>query len=436
MFIFIDGVMGGGKSYYAVDYIVKNYAKYQTIYTNINGFKFNRILQKARVLTWSTSISSMDLQEYNSNLSFVSSVGWSTPKNAKPLNWDKILDVVQECKDIYDKALFDIGDDDDSIELDDLFVDYLLSIDFIHHNPAYIDYRRELSNRNSKPYLERLFLDISKPLSEPPRYRTVLLVLDEAYNFFDKSRTNDLLLWFISYSRHMFIDAILLSQANSDIHQNYLKRIEYFLFALPSSRQTKPGYFTYRKHVKAPYYDGKGGTYAGDVSIKKIQRVFSIYKSGNKVKITSVYFRYFIFLLIFIFAFMVAGFLLYDYIFTNIGEEKITPDSVVSSSKSVQVKGENIKVKSNLPTYSKDSKYLKLSCINKTCTNPKAQISINLQDLKEVIKATNSKHLRTQHINKDFANIYMIATPSFLQLFLGAKNEKKDINIIGGFGNS
>ncbi len=42
MFILIDGIMGSGKTYYAVNFIKENLDKYYKIYTNINGFKFNK----------------------------------------------------------------------------------------------------------------------------------------------------------------------------------------------------------------------------------------------------------------------------------------------------------------------------------------------------------------------------------------------------------
>lgn len=46
MFVILDGTMGSGKTYYAVDYIYNNLQKYYKIFTNINNFKFHYNIEK------------------------------------------------------------------------------------------------------------------------------------------------------------------------------------------------------------------------------------------------------------------------------------------------------------------------------------------------------------------------------------------------------
>ncbi len=424
MDILIDGTKGSGKSYYAVNYIAENYKKYATIYCNINGFKFNRVHTRHVVVRWIVAYD-MSLLDYYYQYKIYKGVNWMSPPNVRALNWDKILDVVQDCKDIYDRETQNINEFDDTIELDDLFIDYLLDIGFIHHNPAYQKNLDLIENRKRKNFISRFFLNIFSPVTFVPQYLTVLVVIDEANNFFDKRSTDPLLVWLMSYSRHMYIDFILLTQSNTDINQTYLKRMESFFFALPTERQTRPGYRKYKKHIKVPYYDSKGGTHAGDVFVKEKQEVFNLYKSGNKTNSTSIFIKYIIYLLLFIVTAVGFAIFLFNYYFAT--DVEVVDTTEKKNTKNVVVKKIINKITSDLPDH---AIYIKFNCINNECVHD--DIRFNIADLPYVLEATGSKYLRSKEISKNYSVVHILASQQFRTLFIGANENETNNNSLGG----
>ncbi len=428
----VDGLPGGGKSYNGAFRIKNDYKKYYKIYTNINGFKINTVSYKFGLMSWSV-IETASLINRLSPYTVFLKHNVLSPANVKTLNWLHIRGIVAECRGIYDEQLSLLGEDLPDNEIDKPILEFLLSEGIVKRNPAYAVYLSKIRERDELPFLKRFFLDMFRSISQPSEYLPTLLVIDEAQTFFGDKNT--LLSWFLSYHRHLFFDIIFITQSYNLIHYTYHKMIEEFHHAIPASRTLGGSFqFKYQKHMSVPFNAFTGH---GNIFLQHDKKVFKLYKSGDRVRTSSIVGKY----ILYVIGFAIVGLLLVGHFFsTTMSTENTTTDEEESSPLPLAINRKETKgiisktVAVVDSSYSKNAKYIKLSCINKTCTNPKAQISINLQDLKEVVKATNSKHLRTEHINKDFANIYMIATPSFLQLFLGAKNEKKDINIIGGFG--
>jgi len=425
----VDGLPGGGKSYNGAFRIKNDYKKYYKIYTNINGFKINTVSYKFGLMSWSV-IETASLINRLSPYTVFLKHNVLSPANVKTLNWLHIRGIVAECRGIYDEQLSLLGEDLPDNEIDKPILEFLLSEGIVNRNPAYAVYLSKIRERDNLPFLKRFFLDMFKPISQPSEYLPTLLVIDEAQTFFGDKNT--LLSWFLSYHRHLFFDIIFITQSYNLIHYTYHKMIESFLHAIPASRTLGGNVrFKYQKHISVPF---NPFTIHGNVFLNHDKKVFALYKSGDKVRTSSIVGKYFLLLVFFI---LFGAYLLYQFFVYDLPDslsfdsDRAVENVEIAPKTFIETKSSSIKKTSSADNfmYSKQSKYIKLTCVSRVCTNTTFNLSINLQDLKEIIKDTNSKHLRTEHINKDFANIYMIATPSFLEL-LGAKNEKNDKGFI------
>ena len=352
MFILVDGIMGSGKTYYAVNYIYENRGKYHRIFTNINGFKFF--------------------------------------DNIEPLYFDyapdgskSLLDYFSDLKDIYDRP--DTTDDD--------LHSYLIENNFIIRN-----------GESFKPFL---------------------VVIDEAQNYFDKK--NDLLIWMQTYHRHLYCDFILITQAYNLLYSSYHKQFEYFVHAIPLSRQLFTNKFKYQKHVSVPYRDTKPGTKVGDILLPHKKDVFSMYQSGDKVRVKSFIHKYIYYFLGFVFL-MIVGFIFFvNYFF---GSHSTTKHI---EKKSHIIKTTNVKKVKN--DYVDDGyRYLRIRCFNYRCFYSDLHIDFDFRDLNHLIDITSSKFIRADRFSYGYVYVYLIASPKFLSLFQGASKNETDFSLLPSFG--
>jgi len=372
MFISITGKPGSGKSYYAVHHVTKNRDNYLNIYTNINGLKMEG--------------------------------------NLKALNFKNIVDVVTECKKIYDEQILKLGETEENI-IDKPIIDYLLEENFIEHNEDYDTYIEDKSNREQQPDFIRYILDIFKPIYSVPKHKPNLLIIDEAQNHFSKA--DEVLNWFISYHRHLYIDAILLSQTYQKIHTSYLRDMEYFLYAVPSSRQLFTSSFKYRHHLNTPFFKTN---MVETISIKKDKEVFELYESGDKVRTKSVLTKPLIIIFILlVFVYFVWGF----------AQDMLTSSS--STSPSSPTTHHNIK--KNIKNDKKEVilnnlTYLRVVCIADNCTNDTfGKVGIDKGTLLALISNSKSNILKTQNITKQIIIYNILASDIFISYF--SKTEKE-----------
>ena len=389
---YLSGRKGSGKSYYAVDYIVNNLDNYSKIYANINGLKAKEL-------------------------------------GVRPLAFPYLIEILTECKYRFDTSSNELGDDVEVIELDSIFLEYLISSDsknFLCRNDKYDDYITAKNNRASKSKIKKLLLDMFKPLKEQKEYKPVLVVVDECYTYFDKKKVDDLLLWFISYSRHMFIDLILISQDPGDISTSYLKRVELFYDAVPISSQFNTSKFKYKKYNKYPFFKT---TYVGDIHIDKKKEIFNYYSSGDRVRVKSIFTRYFLGLG----ALVVGLYYMINILFSDMNNQ--SSDSNSTKDKKAVVKDYTKKDYLELKDESmiKDIKviddvkysYLIFECHSDFCYSKDIKLSKN--DLDILIKNTNSTKLSTTSTNNFSTYITVFASSKFVELFEVKKEDEDNI---------
>ena len=368
MFVMITGIPGSGKSYYAVDYILKNQDRYHKIYTNINGFDLDG--------------------------------------NIESLNFRKIYDIVVECQQIYDSQIAAL-DDSENNDIDSPIIDYLLDIGFLVKNDAY---------------------DPDDPKSGS-QFLPTLLVIDECQNHFPvaKKKADDTLVWFISYHRHLFIDALLLTQNFQQVDVAYRRNIEYFLHAVESSLSILGNFsptFSYKQYMKTPFYKSN---LAKTIKIKKSKKVFDRYKSGDKVRTKSVVLPWLIFS---VFALILVLYIIYyvqdKFSHSDPDTNSSIPVHSVSTTPHKSTRHTSPRSYSDIDADFTGKRYLHLFCISTRCKNPDKSIKLNIDHLPQLLKATDSQYLSSIKTGKDMADVYLLVTADFINLFKERTHDKKN----------
>lgn len=152
-------------------------------------------------------------------------------------------------------------------------------------------------------YLDKVSDDVLNEKAKELKLNFCLIVLDEAHNFL-KSKNDPVLVWWLTYHRHLYQDIILITQDLTLINSEYRRACEFFIKAIDSSSRILKNRFKYTKY-------STGKMYKKDelerFTIPYLQEVFDLYHSGQ---VTSQYsfVRKFIFLAVVIFIVLVALF--------------------------------------------------------------------------------------------------------------------------------
>jgi len=238
-----------------------------------------------------------------------------------------------------------------------------------------------------------------------------LFVIDEAHNIFDVK--NPVLVWWLSYHRHLYQDIDLITQNLSLIESKYKGFTEYFIRALPQSLRLFQKNFTYRLYIDSRMTQ-KGR--AGTEKIKFNSEVFKLYHSGDKLKTKNIVKQY----LVISTLFLIPLGLLYYYIQSN-WTKSTNKKSTVEIHKNIQSKIEKIDNAHTALLIEEEDLFLDLTCISSTCTYQDKKIPMKV--LKKLIETTESNLL---YIDPNYAQkrikVYFIATKKFRDLFKGVNN--------------
>ncbi|MDD2358338.1 MAG: zonular occludens toxin domain-containing protein [Thiovulaceae bacterium] len=133
-----------------------------------------------------------------------------------------------------------------------------------------------------------------------------LFIIDEAHNFFDIN--NAVLVWWLSYHRHLHQDIILITQNLSLIYRKYLSFGEFFYNAVSSSLRLRGSVFIYHQFTK---YQLTKNSHTNTFKIKFNSAVYALYSSGANTQGKKVIQR-FIFIAVFLFIVVVLFFKFYS----------------------------------------------------------------------------------------------------------------------------
>ncbi|MCW8895191.1 MAG: zonular occludens toxin domain-containing protein [Sulfurimonas sp.] len=349
MLIFLTGVPGSGKSYFAVNKIFNNFSdsenakpdlnkNYKNCYTNINEFKFDKF------------------------------------QDVYKLDFDDLKDKLTQLYALYKDKV----SDSELIKKCDEF---------------------EISN--------------------------TLFVIDEAHNYFD---INDkVLIWWLSYHRHLFQDVFLITQNLALIFSKYKSFAEYFYNAKPTTVVFNRNYLVYDSFISSRL---SIKSHSGRIKVKKNKEVFDLYHSGDSVKSDNVILKYIGYAV----SFFVLGAILFFIIINNFGnkEDDNLPKQSHIDNKHIN---NNISNESSFNdtenfNYDEDNIFFILNCTNKICINN--DISIPPELVTYFINSSDFKILYTEKITNNYYRFYIDTKSSFydyLNINKGVNNEKSSSNL-------
>ncbi|ALM60261.1 zonular occludens toxin domain-containing protein [Campylobacter jejuni] len=154
----------------------------------------------------------------------------------------------------------------------------------------------------------------------------VMFVIDEAHNFL-KNKDDKILIWWLTYHRHLHQEIIFITQDLSLISNEYKRIAEFFYKALDSGKRI---YKNSLRYVQFSSYKLYQKDIVTRFSLSLNKEVFSLYKSGDNKPNKSFFLKVFTFLL-----FSILTLIFCFYIF-------------ISFFKSDEIKENNISKESNI----------------------------------------------------------------------------------------
>ena len=244
-----------------------------------------------------------------------------------------------------------------------------------------------------------------------------MFIIDEAHNYFDVP--NKVLIWWLSYHRHLHQHIILLTQNLSIINAKYKAFPEKFLKAIPATLKIFDNNNVYRVYTNSRM---SKNTEASKIKVKKFQEVFDLYGSGANHKSKSVVLP-FILGSVGIFAFII---LYFTVDFSNPIEDKKVNNKIQNVAQN-EIQKENIKVIDDT-IHLENKKLINLYCNSKECYYKDVVFD---KDIISKLSNLNSEILFTQNITNKVIKYTVLISSSFYSILglenksyiLGVKNE-------------
>lgn len=319
MLEFYTGVPGSGKTYRAVDHAYscflddksKTYGKYQRLFTNINEFNFD-------IFNGKNDHSFSGENEKPTLLGVLKSF-----KNRKASPKDQFAKV-SATKIFNPKATIvsgkrELKTNESALASDD--VAFNLDMDQL------IASLSELRDLYLSKVGDTVLMDRAKELG----LSYALFIIDEAHNFFDAK--NDVLVWWLSYHRHLHQDIILITQNLALIYRKYLTFGEFFYRAVPSSLRLRGGVFTYHQFIKYQLYKS---SHTDTIKVKFNPAVYALYGSGANTQGKKVLYK-FIAIAVVLFIVVVLLFKFISSHFGNADDHNSTSYQTVSSADKLSI---------------------------------------------------------------------------------------------------
>lgn len=310
-----------------------------------------------------------------------------------------------------------------NFNLDERFLKYEHDLFYEKINILYSLY---ISNANDNELIEKA--------KELKLYNS-LIVIDECHNFYNNE--DEILVWFLTYHRHLYIDVFMITQDLSLVSTRYKTIAEFFYQALPNAKKINTSKFKYRQFISYKMYKSDK---INDFTLPAQKEVFSLYVSGAKNNSKSVINRYLFVssLLLILFIFLLS--LLKNYIFSSSDNketnEKLTNNNQISSSNIYynnisDINNNNMQYLNNLNSFSinkENSNNLfiyKIFCFNKSICKIDNEVTISYKAFKYI--AENSNYLYFDEVLENDKNYTQTTLIYDYEIFKNLKKKgKKD----------
>lgn len=272
------------------------------------------------------------------------------------------------------------------------------------------------------------------------KIKDTLFVIDEAHNYFDVK--NPILVWWLSYHRHLYHEIILITQSLSLIEAKYKAFSEFFFVAKPQSLSLFKSHFKYNQFTQSRLSKASA---VGSIKVRRQQEVFSLYHSGDSINSKNMVLKY---ILITLSIFSALFTFMYFWIASKTPDivdetEQLKKSVTLQHKQTVTDSGQKIIIEDEEQLNDTDftqNKYFKLECSKKKCINE--ELSIPPQLLRLFIQNKSVLVLYSERVNQNLSVYYLDTTNQFYRYLIPKKevqkNEKSSLSTtnILGFGSS
>jgi zona occludens toxin len=246
-------------------------------------------------------------------------------------------------------------------------------------------------------------------------YKT-LFVIDECHDKFDSQ--DKILVWWLTYHRHLYHDIFLITQSLSLVHAKYKPLAEAFYKAKPLSLILGNKNFKYDYYIESRL---NKASYVNTISVKKNDNVFKLYKSGDSVDNKNVIVRFIIItlvLLVVLFSFA------YYFYYSTESKTKLQHKNISASSSIVSKTLSNasyniVDTDNNIDT--DNLVYMSIICSETSCRYQNKYFSVKLLAF---AKDNYSLKIIDSQTYFHSLNLSIIVSKEFLNLLQGASNEE------------
>lgn len=363
----IIGVPGSGKTYFTVDKVYKlitsEHKKYKHIYTNINGFNYQKANEIAQTPDY---VKPFEFEELNVHIE--KEFEFFTAQKERKKN--PIIPLKNDEKSPHDK--------DDVVNFD---YDETCKASGIY-----------------EPFLDSL------------------IIIDECHLYFE-DKTDEPKIRFLSYHRHFNIDIILVTQGKNLIHKKYLSFVETMYKALSGSKRFFSTRFRYRKYAS---YQEYSQNMIETTSLSLNPKVSELYNSGSNVASQTVLTK----ILMPVFVLMILSFLFYKFFVAERYNPKSSQPTSVETSAPETKDTHKPDVINTDDTDTEKRPFFSVRCFNKACNFSNIDYSFDEHTMYKFINAFNCKVIIPDNSEPLFT-MYILRCDKDLQkvLSLYSKNQ-------------
>lgn len=247
----------------------------------------------------------------------------------------------------------------------------------------------------------------------------VLIVIDECHSTIFNKKGDKILIWWLTYHRHLYQDIYLITQNLSLVASEYKKIAEFFYKAVDGSKRLFSKKFRYVLFNSPTMYQKRDIVPGGGISLNFNSEVFKLYHSGNSTNHKSylkIYFLISLILIIFT-SFLVSKFKSY---FSN--DNEIPKTEISQNLPKIQTSTNSVpKIDNNI---SKITNFYKIQCFSNVCTiKDYEKFSYTL--FRKMIVENPPLHYEFKELSKGITEVYLYTDkPVFEFLKKEVKNEK------------
>nr|WP_314380585.1 zonular occludens toxin domain-containing protein [uncultured Campylobacter sp.] len=145
----------------------------------------------------------------------------------------------------------------------------------------------------------------------------VLIVIDECHSTIFSQKGDKVLIWWLTYHRHLYQDIYLITQNLSLVDSAYKKIAEFFYKAVDGSKRLFSSRLRYVLFNSPTMYQKRDIVVGGGISLKFNPEIYKLYHSGDETKHKSLIKYYFLVSFFLIFLIVVLFLFFKDYFNTS-----------------------------------------------------------------------------------------------------------------------